>query len=626
MKQNFLRLIISGGYLTAQILTPQLAFAFNDHQIKKAQMQEVLNGLGYNTKKRNYTFGEIWQSNHVLFNEKEKQFMERWMLYFGDTQMPQIDVVETKNSLGELEYRWQVKSSEGSYTMSFLGGDDKFIKINNLTLSKKELFELIPAVEKINATRLGDISEKVINQKVKTTPPQLTYHDWTQMSANQRGEYLLNLRLALMDAEQVLEGNNKKQVSQILKKYEIWLKAALPEAEAAEIGQKCIVAGYVGEYQNGPHLGGVDGKVKKGIHCSVTHVEVLGEGNNDSKTQIENDKKSYSGNKKNEILAPSRKLFGKYNSQCSGTGPMVSCNPYVFGMNANGSPICISMSKSSFSTATAQCELAAPLNQQNLEADSKKLIQSLLKAKNEIKEVNKKTVEDFLNCQKDCKITRDAFEDLKAQIVDPFNLYVGAALQKCNEEEKKHADKNQDSACLVMENRRLALNKFIELIQVVNPTAPPQTAPSVGTTAPAQPTQPQKPPVANAPVSPAQPAQPAVEVVAVSSQAGARPSSTVANGDKKGFCSEYRMVCMAPIFAIPMLAYYQSMKAQTKITTTAYVPAAVTLCPSSWIQTGSTAADCRPPNWTGSTTTTPVAPPVPIITSPTGSSSSGGTR
>lgn len=614
MKNKFFKKIILSMTLAQWTLAPW-AQASEIDNVRKIQMKQVLNDLGYNTTQRRYTVDEIWTTTKYLFNEKDRDYLDRWVAYNGDQLMPKVDVVEEKDKSGDLQYRWMVQGPEGFVTLTFIGEDQKFIKINDKVFSKMEIFEQIPVVTALADQKFSKKAEALNEALVKVKAPRLITSDWIKMTPEQRAEYLIEVRKTLMASVDVLEGDGKKTAQNYLKKYELWLSEVVKTADAkvAQENGMCVVAGYVGKYMNGPHISENGNVVKSGLHCSVTHAQIITKKDEkifDYESSNKVDEADYEKNIK-DIYSPTRNEFGKYNSQCN-TGS-VSCNPYIFGMSRenNGKPICIQMSGSSYSTATATCDAKSPLGD---EANTKAMIQSMMKATE-----GSNSLAQFLNCKEKCKIAAADLDKLRKEILEPFNIYIDGALRVCEKDQKKY-DKLQDSACTTLKKRQGLLKTYINSLK-------PETVPDVNTPVVAKPPEP-------AIIQPKPNGKPPVQVASDTSdvQPTDGKRKAVEPPQSTGFCGgNYKYACIGAGLFATFLAGRAMLNAQAnalKINTPTYVPPVVNGCPSNWVQTGSTSSTCYPPNYTTGTTSTIVAPPAPIITTTTttSSSSSGGTR
>ncbi|WP_413612175.1 hypothetical protein [Bdellovibrio sp. HCB-110] len=401
---------------------------------QKKLINQYLKETGLTTKK--LTVGEYWGMVRHVYPDKLQTQMDEWVRLNRNELMPSIEATSFKDAEGNEQVRLTLTKDGQSATLTFTGDEDKPLKVNSVSFSKKEL---------MNYNNFNDIAAKLAKQdpaiakSLKTGKlarvsknSVLSWDEYKKLSPRQRAEYMVRMRMAMEAADKVLQVRNKYRASYSPdNKYEYVLQVLFGDAAyaGALTGQNCIIAGYISKYGKDDSCG----SEKKG-----------GALNADLRGQMEARKGSCSGNQ-------------------------VACNPLVYGFKAGGASYCVGQSEMKY--ATANCNKQSPVGTPQ---DKKRIIESYL--------------EHAAGKKVDLKLNEEGKipEEQKSEI-DPFlselKDMLNDANAKCNMvplKDIKKAREEQDSACRELQTRMIALETFAVIKEPPSPPLP-LPDPSTGT-------------------------------------------------------------------------------------------------------------------------------------------------
>jgi len=134
---SYVKVAASGLSVLTMCLTPvaQGAEAANQRQI----INDYLKTTGLTTKQT--TVGEYWNSVRHLYPENLQAQIDKWAFANKNELMPKIEATSIKGSNGEQVRLTMTKDGE-SLSLTFTGDEDKPLKYNGVTITKKELTSL----------------------------------------------------------------------------------------------------------------------------------------------------------------------------------------------------------------------------------------------------------------------------------------------------------------------------------------------------------------------------------------------------------------------------------------------------------------------------------------------------
>lgn len=452
-------------------------------KVSVAKMQEAVQAVGLDQK---ITLGEFYKKNKELFSPRVQKLIEPVVAKFKNEYMPQVNVMGANSTTGEQIPVVQFSKNNELINMQWYGEKEKMMKLQNVNISQidtinfTDMFTRLLASDEKYQIQLGLVNPK--KKAAKVVPnfkyPDVTKAEWNSMSAYDRANYIINLRLLWQDAKEVLKardaGKSSKRSENIFQKnkhfYSLFFTQEIEAAESKvktvvvddkkeyAAGESCIVAGYVASYQ---------GKV-----CSPKVIDAAYTNRDNS-------------------------LYLKAKEFCAASSKM-ACNPYVFGA-PNGEPTCVtpSLSNNDFQKAShwdGPCDTASRLNDTKLEIlkDEKKqngryedgnLLQAEKireLAKTEQGRENYKLTEQYLlgvlkfrgKVKSDAKslfengVVND--EVLEQILLDKkaFDREIGEATQSCNKESqaskssKRYHETNYWKACDQLNRRYLFVTEL----------------------------------------------------------------------------------------------------------------------------------------------------------------------
>lgn len=312
----------------------------------KQLINQYLKETGISTKKM--TVGQYWASVRHVYPAKLQKQLDGWVALNKNQMMPKVEATTFKGADGVEQVRLTLSRDGQTYNITFTGNEDTPVKVNSITLNKKEManynnydavakkiVEKDPALKKVYGT-VGSVNSSQLSK------PKVSSAIFKKMSRRQQAEYLIRLRLAMESAQKVLAVSNNTQATiETEKKYEFALQSMFGDlAYAGQLtGQPCIIAGYISKY-------GADNS------CGSTR----------------------KGGALNEDL------LGQMRTSKANCGGGVACNPLVYGYK-NGNAFCVPKEEVQYATRYCGSEKASPLRKGKAEfnSDKKRIIESYLK-------------------------------------------------------------------------------------------------------------------------------------------------------------------------------------------------------------------------------------------------------
>ncbi len=420
----------------------------------KDKINRYLKETGLTTQK--LTIGQFWAKVRHVYPPVLLKQLDPWMKIHQNEMMPRIEASSFKDSDNKEQVRLVLSKDSENHTLTFTGDEDKPLKADNLTLTKKELYDF---------KNFNKMAEKIANEDplrsnkdsaAKSTPKDslkkvssvkvkriLSGKELAKMSLHQQMEYMFKMREASDAADRVLETQRKPAGSGASFEYEknknsetvstaFWraflgadaeanrgtstvLQTATANAKSAGTNKKqsksrssnrngssgsdnrpdgspCIVSGWVSIYNGNSCASPVQGRINL-----TTQIDQL---------------------KSNNIFPAD--VISKVQSCVQKNG--LPCNPLLFGFDSQGAssePYCITGAKSDINSATKKCNEKSPLNSSS---DQDKIIKSIAKAKGDkeglcsIKEKDGKSL-----------ISKNCSEKLGSYMYDLERHYLNAA-------------------------------------------------------------------------------------------------------------------------------------------------------------------------------------------------------
>ncbi|WP_413561528.1 hypothetical protein [Bdellovibrio sp. HCB209] len=320
---------------------------------QKQLINQFLKDTKISTEKQ--TVGQFWQRVRHVFPKKPQSQLDQWVRINRDQPMPSVEASSFKGPDGKEQVRLNFLMKDGkTMTMTFTGDEERFVKINSVYLSAKDLQRYNNFDQVVAKLAKDPVIKKSLEVPVEKVPPKKTRYTTQKRflkgreiaqlpTLRQQVDVLLRMREASEAADKVFTsgGGKKGAMNEILNRDAIeyvW-SMLLPDAHAAT--GPCVASGWIASYHQ----------------------------NSCARADVGRDTLLASAS----TLPFSQAIKDKV-SACANSGGL-PCNPMIFGFeDNNGNPHCI---KSSVKTATAQCNDRAPLSASGKE----KIIQSIVAAK-----------------------------------------------------------------------------------------------------------------------------------------------------------------------------------------------------------------------------------------------------
>lgn len=407
------------------------------------------------------TVKEFWEQNKTKLNPHwQKEFFPAINIE-KDEMLPEMDLVTVKGPGGQETLRLVLTlANKKTVSIEFLGGQEKFARINNQVISYQDFYEGTGFMEKITQDPVVQQQARAVQQKAARASILPSYALYSSLTGREKAEYFANVRFLIEAADQVVQeasgvaNSQKKESASFIQL--LLEKAYANNTPRSWLGKGCIVGGYVGKY-----IQDRGGDTKGSIYCSHTEA-------------IEN----FANTNASKGMTQNRVSGSVYDNSC-GSGNL-RCNPFVYGYDRGHGSLCVRVDRraDSFQRATQTCDNASPLRRNSLASDTEAMIKTLLGKE------NKSSAEFF----KDGKvISEEKYNELKNSVVKEFDLFINEALATCGANKDgttRFGEKNQGGACKSLYERKLAFMEGFELLKgkydKPTPTpAPPVTVPPI---------------------------------------------------------------------------------------------------------------------------------------------------
>lgn len=360
------------------------------------------------------TYKKFWDQNKKGVSPYWQRVFTPSMEMQKDQSLPKMEVIDIKGPQGTSAERMIMNIDGKTVSVEYLGGQEKFARINSTVISYADFYYVTGMIEKLSKDPVFANETKKLQQKVLTKSATPTYEQYKNMNATERGQLLLMARLAGEAASDVLllaaKAEEKKTASNFF-----W-DVLLPQANASVVGLPCLVGGYEGKIarQSGRTF------------CDPTAGIV-----------------SFNNDPKNKKLVES--------SGCKGNS--FGCHPVNFPASTG---ICFSKeNRQSMQNMTKQCGDKSPYKTPQ---DQAKLIEAYQKRLGTSTDVK-------LNAEGKV-LDEKTYNEAVKPYMDQFNELNRSAYEKvCNQTNRAKVsltvDPEIDSACDTLEQRKIALELFI---------------------------------------------------------------------------------------------------------------------------------------------------------------------
>ncbi len=397
-------------------------------------VNQYLKETGLTTKK--LTVGQYWRSVRHGYPDDMRKLVDRWVAINHELMMPTFEANSFKDASGQEQVRVTMSDSGQSISMTYTSDEAFPFKVNAVSFSKKEINEhnLNKMMERL--VKEDSSIKKYMDKTESAIMPRNTVMglaDFNSLTVYQKAEYLIRLRKTMRAAQNVIEKVGGHQALEDLNKKYQWVQNFFFGDEAGavvkkttkaaagpsipEVGQECVVAGYISVYGENKSCGG----------------------NTSGRQNLQNQMQVYS-------------------ASCSSSGA-VPCNPLVYGFKSGSEAFCVPPAQVKY--ATENCNSQSPIATPE---DKKRLIESFL---------NRKGKNIDLKFNAEGKISKEQYEQIKGYLGD-LNGLIGQARGLCGDPSQsppiaadakfqKVLDKREDqkSACTALLTRAFDLSTFL---------------------------------------------------------------------------------------------------------------------------------------------------------------------
>ena len=199
------------------------------------------------------TVKQFWDQNKAELNPVwQNRFAPAIEIQKND-RLPKMEVINFKAPQGAESARVMMSIGGKLVSMEYLGGQEKFAKINNTVITYQDFYYVTGMVEKLMKDPIFAGEQKKLEKRAVAQTFVPTRKQFNQMSVAQRVEMIMKLRLASEAADKVITLNMEGGVKT---SQNLFWDLVLPVAHAktqaqinAALGKSCLVAGHVGTFQ-----------------------------------------------------------------------------------------------------------------------------------------------------------------------------------------------------------------------------------------------------------------------------------------------------------------------------------------------------------------------------------------
>ncbi len=404
----------------ASMVFQPLAMAQQNKQQAQQSLKEFVRV--YQPKGKPVTMKKFWDQNKKNFNPYWQKAFYPSVELQKNNKLPKMEVIDIKGPQGTSSERMILDIDGKTVSVEFLGGEEKFARINNIIISYADFYYVTGMLEKLSKDPVLAAENKKLENQILAKSATPSYEQYKNMTTAQKAEFLLMTRLAGEAATEALliSANAENQ------KTSFFMETFLPKAFASAVGLPCLVGGY-------------EGKV----------VRQSGRTFCDPKSGIEAFKKDYP------------KLAAKVS--CKGNNTF-GCHPVNF---PRSNDTCFNGSnRLEMQEMTSSCGSSSPYKSKQDQANLVMAYQKLLGQDTNVELVDGK-VKD-----------KETYDNIVVPYMNTFKAVNDAAYNNvCTTEniaKVKTVDKKIESACTALKDRKLDLELFVAS---VSPGAPPEVAP-----------------------------------------------------------------------------------------------------------------------------------------------------
>lgn len=413
-----------------------------NYNVDKNTFQELMAITGAG-KNKNITVGEFYQRLRPYLPATLADDLGVWAMLNRNEKMPQFEASTYKDSDGKEQLRVILTKGSESVTVSFdPNSEKKFLKVNNVDLSKKDVLFHEQAFRKIakfdKNIRASILAKPPID--IRKTSIALSFEEFARLNATQQAIYLAHIRYVSMAAQKVMElyhpgvaTNAPEDVYKFFARVLVGDEADASAASYPKFGDTCIVNGYVSIYGKTERRTAKDkaGGPKEILSCG---------GGPTGRANLQEQIKTFA-NGKNTSCPPHQ----------------LPCNEYMFSYKSNGDRFCVEDKPESILHATSQaCADQSPLHPGTPSelSEKKAIVENYLKYHDGIK--------IDLKFNKDGKISPEQFK-LISDYLKKQNDYVQMAFNTCLEEPLSGIIKtkeDQATACNAILTRKIQIQAW----------------------------------------------------------------------------------------------------------------------------------------------------------------------
>lgn len=203
-------------------------------------------------KGKSLTVKQFWDQNKAQLHPVWQQRFAPAIEIQKNDKLPKMEVINIKAPQGVESARMMMNIDGKVVSVEYLGGQEKFARINNTVITYQDFYYVTGMVEKLMKDPVFAGEQKKLEKRalVQTFVP--SRKQFNQMSVAQRVEMIMKLRLASEAADQVIQMNLEGGVKTSQNFFwEVLLPVAHAQTQAqinAALGQSCLVAGHVGKF------------------------------------------------------------------------------------------------------------------------------------------------------------------------------------------------------------------------------------------------------------------------------------------------------------------------------------------------------------------------------------------
>lgn len=214
---------------------------------QKAVNQDIKSFLEHTgVTQRSVTLREFYAKTAEFIPPVERRQIESFVNQFPEVKLPKMDVNKVTGPDGDEVYQIQAVQDGQSVSVTLVGTNEIFAKVNGKNLSVLDLMDMRKAFVKAGIP--AQQADQMVDEKKAVNVAPMSAARVAKMSVSQRKQYMKNFRQLLESIEATQNsGLGIKKSAKAESKFDFFaqlLMGEVADASGSDTGKECIAAGY----------------------------------------------------------------------------------------------------------------------------------------------------------------------------------------------------------------------------------------------------------------------------------------------------------------------------------------------------------------------------------------------